>query len=630
MPVTVFISYSSADRAEALAVRRMLTGRGCTVWLDVFDIRVAEDLKRELGEGIGNAAVLCLLLSPTAVASPWVAEEIARGLEHSAKRGMRLISVLLRPCRPPDNLLGRVMLDATAGIASPDVSARLARAVLGADAVGDMEIDAAMQEALQARQNEMEAALVLPELAEKLNDVRAVAMRKLEISFNHAALPVGKVLAVSLTFDSLFSQPMWFLFAHYREGRTWPRWMKMSELDHKEVRSDGKRVDGRFEWFDHKRVLEPQHDGTDLRDLPATFNLELSGKSWQPKGSIGTYAGSPTVPHLQQEMVIPSLEKLVEKGASFDIVLLGVDEKSQEVVTLDENDLDVRIVSLVDNQPLTLFRSAHGPVGRVVLRGSFLQNRKSLIEREVLLGLYPRTNELAIAEREQRRQAAFALLDKPEDDLSPEERRGVGVLRYGRAKLEMFRVFNSAPPPGPARQKLHQRALDECMAVCRILGPLTTADLRIDDVGMIFWAASNLAHYYLKGGVADRAVQYGEVAVDLVREAGLRDPDEPEYQRWLASGMAHLAEAQAAAGDETVAMASLHASIKILRALDQAFSTPGRRLDLREALESALKVSERWTTASSTERQRWADLEKSLASESSSAKPKKGAKKPRP
>ena len=55
MPVKIFISYSSVDRAEALAVRRLLTNRGCTVWLDVFDIRVAADLKRELGEGIGYA-----------------------------------------------------------------------------------------------------------------------------------------------------------------------------------------------------------------------------------------------------------------------------------------------------------------------------------------------------------------------------------------------------------------------------------------------------------------------------------------------------------------------------------------------------------------------------------------------
>ncbi len=234
MPVKVFISYSSADRADALTVRRLLTNRGCTVWLDVFDIRVAAGLKRELGDGIGNADVLCLLLSPTAVASPWVKEEIARGEEHAAKRGLRLIVVLLRPCRPPDSLLGRVMLDATAGISSPDVSARLARAVLGADVVGDMEIDAAMQEALQAKQNEMEAAAVLPELAGQLDAVRGKSIRKLRISFRQEALPLGKVLAISFTFDTLFSLPMWFLFAHYREGRTWPKWMKIVEREHHE------------------------------------------------------------------------------------------------------------------------------------------------------------------------------------------------------------------------------------------------------------------------------------------------------------------------------------------------------------------------------------------------------------
>lgn len=531
MPVKVFISYSSADRAEALAVRRLLTNRGCTVWLDVFDIRVAADLKCELGEGIGNADVLCLLLSPTAVASPWVAEEIARGEEHIARRDMRLVAVLLRPCRPPDSLFGRVMLDATAGISSPDVSARLARTVLGAEAVGDMEIDAALQEALQARQNEMEAALVLPELAAQLDAVRGVPVRKLEISFRQEALPSGKVLAVSFTFDELFSQPMWFLFAHYRDGGTWPLWMKtMRERDHQEIRSDGKRIDGRFEWFDHVRVLDPQLDGTDLRDLPATFDLELSGEQWRPGGSIASYVGGPTVPHLEQTMEVPSLAKLVEKHASFAVALLGREEGAQEAIVLEENDLDVRIVGTAGDHAITLFRSTHGPVERTVLRGTYLQNRKSPIEREVILGLYSRPHELAVEDRTRRRQAAFALIDKPEKELSPEERRVVGLLHHDRAQLGMSRVFGSAPPPGPAREQLHRSALDECMAVCRILGPLAAEDPRINDVRMTFWAASKLAHYYLKGGAADRAVPYAEAAVDLVQEAALRDPDEPEYQ----------------------------------------------------------------------------------------------------
>src|ERR1700675_3591385 len=84
----VFISYSSADRYDALTVRDILQRSGCTVWLDVFDIRGSADLKHELGAGIGAADILCLLLSPTSVLSPWVAEEIARAQREKAARGL--------------------------------------------------------------------------------------------------------------------------------------------------------------------------------------------------------------------------------------------------------------------------------------------------------------------------------------------------------------------------------------------------------------------------------------------------------------------------------------------------------------------------------------------------------------
>jgi hypothetical protein len=606
----VFISYSSADRAEALTVRRLLTSQGCTVWLDVFDIRVAADLKRELGDGIGNADVLCLLLSPTAVASPWVAEEIARGTEQAA-RGLRIVAVLLRPCRPPDSLIGRVLLDATNGLASPDVSARLVRAIVGAHAVGDLDLDAAMQQRLQAKQHEMEAALVLPELATQLDEFRTAPIRKLQISFQQEALPAGKVLAISLTFDTLFSKPMWFLFAHYRDGATWPRWMKTTrERDHQEIRSDGKRIDGRFEWFDEVRVLDPQIDGTDLRDLPATFDVELSGDTWQPGGSIESGGGGPTVPHLAQTMEVPPLAQLVDKQATFTVALLGENQGTQEPVAIDSNDLDVRIVGTAGGREITLFRSAHGPVERDVLSAAFLQTRKSAIEREAILGLYGRPRELAAEERARRREAAFALLDKPEEELSPDERRVAGLLHYGRAKLAMFRVFASAPPPGPARQQLHRSALGECMAVCRILGPLAE-DPRIDDVGRTFWAASSLANYYLKSGDAPRAISYAEAAVDLVQGASIKDPVEPEYQRWHASGLGRLAEGQAAVGNHRDAAASLDAGIEILRRLFETLATPGRRRDLQQAVDSAVAASAQWPDAQ-TVRQHWIELSQTL------------------
>jgi hypothetical protein len=199
-------------------------------------------------------------------------------------------------------------------------------------------------------------------------------------------------------------------------------------------------------------------------------------------------------------------------------------------------------------------------------------------------------------------------LDKPEAELSPEERRVVGVLHYGKAKLKMFRVFGTAPPPGPVREQLHLRALGECMAVCRVLGPLVAADPCIQDVGMTFWAASSLADYYLKGKAAERAIPYAEAAVGLAQEVARRDPDEPEYQRWRASGLARLADAQAALSEHTAAIASLDASIEILRVLHNELPTPGRQRDLKEAVEAAVKLSEPWTDASSPERQRWVEL----------------------
>jgi hypothetical protein len=46
--------------------------------------------------------------------------------------------------------------------------------------------------------------------------------------------------------------------------------------------------------------------------------------------------------------------------------------------------------------------------------------------------------------------------------------------------------------------------------------------------------------------------------------------------------------------------------------LHQTLPTAGRLRDLREAVESALKMSERWATISSTERQQWIELSKPL------------------
>ncbi len=524
-------------------MRRLLEGHGCNVWLDVFDIRVAANLKTELGGGIAKADVMCLLLSPSAVASPWVAEEIARAEKQRVKRGMVTVVVLVRPCRPPDTLLQKVLLDATAGLDSPDVRARFARAVLGKKSVDDRAIDAAMQEALQARQDELQAALELPQLAKGLAAVRRKPIRRLAFSFEPAALPRGEVLAVSLTIDKLFSQPMRFLFAHFREGRTWPAWMELAEPQPDDVRSNGKRIVGRFEWFKRVLPLDEIIDGSDLHDRPAEHTLELDGKMWRPEGSIRTYEGGPGAPHLPQKMEIPPLASLVSSNASFGIALLGQDSKSRRAVTREECDLNFSVKAQFESGPeVTLFRSDHRPLERNVLSGAYLSSKKSEIEREAILGVYPRATALVATERRQRREAAMALLAKPEASLALEERRIVATLRYSEAQLQVSRLFGSAPPPGPAREKLQESALSACDAVLRLLAPLVAVDPRYHDVGMAYWAASTLAHLHNLLRASTPAVRYARTALALVKAAAAQVPDETEFGRWVASATARLAE----------------------------------------------------------------------------------------
>ena len=602
----VFISYSSMDRYEALIVRDILRHSGRTVWLDVFDIRVSADLKHELGSGIGSADVMCLLLSPSSVLSPWVAEEIARAEREKAARGLRVVPVLLRPCRPPDALLGTVMLDATEGLASADVRARLTRAVVGKEAVDDATLDIALQESLGLRAKEMDAARVLPELAQSLADVRDEPIRDVQITLDHTALPRDRVLAVGLEFDPLFSQPMWFVFAHYREERTWPEGMGLEELDHSRIRFDGKRIDARLQWFDSVVPLSEEPDGSDLRDRPASFDLQMSGDTWQPNRSVSTYEGGPTVQHLAQKLELPSLAELVEKNAAFRISLLRAERGGEEEVGSDENDFDVHVVARYPSgREATLFRSTHTPLERAILKGAFLADRKNAIEREAILNLYARATSQAAEERDERRRRAAALVDSPEAELSPDERRTAAKLHYGRAGLEMYRVFNNAPPPGPARQKLHQRAVAECDVVFRLLQPLVAAENDFDDVAMAFWSASHLAQFFRATDDATNTRARAEAALSILRAAMARDPAEPAYRRWEATAVAQVAADKAGSGDRAAAAANLRQSVNAFRSLYDAWPNSARGADLETALGDAVAHASEWQLGNAAPAREW-------------------------
>src|SRR5207253_3930440 len=99
----VFISYSSRDRQEAFAIKELLEANDAKVWLDYFDIRTSSELRKELRNRVREASIFCLLLSPSAVESRWVDEEIESALA-AAGKGLRILPLILRPCRIPDKL----------------------------------------------------------------------------------------------------------------------------------------------------------------------------------------------------------------------------------------------------------------------------------------------------------------------------------------------------------------------------------------------------------------------------------------------------------------------------------------------------------------------------------------------
>lgn len=593
--LTVFISYSSRDIDEALTIRRILTTNGCTVWLDVFDIRVSQDLKTELGGGIGNAAIFCLLLSPTAVASPWVAHEIEKGLQEVNARKMRLIPIILRPCTLPDALNGLVCLDATKGIDAPTVTTRLLRSILGNKKISDAKIDLAFKKEMQEKEEEAEAMLQMPELAKKVAALADDPILELTISFNRHALPAGKILAVSFEFDRLFSQPMWFLFAHFAEGRTWPGWMKRTiELDHYDIPDDGMRMDGRFEWYDHVSVLECGGDGTDLRSLPASFSVKLDGKAWRPSGGMQTYAGGPSLIHMQQEMQIPGIQTLIKKDAQFYVSLLDIQTEQQEPVVQDENDLNVKILTTIQDKTVTLFNSSHDTIERSVLKGDFLSGIKTAIKREAVLGFYPKSKEINNKIYDEKRVEAHQLLNKSIDALSVVERRTAGALTYDIAKLEIFRCYNSAPPRGKARDELYERALQSCWKVCLLLGPIAQKDPRVEDVGMVFWANSNIAEFFRKLGDKENARKYSDMVTGFMSDIVKLDNTEPAYKRWLASAQVRYARILGDAQDLPGAMDLLVAAISSYNKMYEEVKNKARKDNLRENITEALKISAEW------------------------------------
>src|SRR3990172_1207371 len=109
----VFISHSRVDKkfVQRLATD-LRTIEGIDAWIDYWEINPGDNAPQKLEEGISEAEVFILVLSPESVNSTWVEherqvwlvmqiEEEKHAKEESRSPKRRLIPVLYRDCQKP-------------------------------------------------------------------------------------------------------------------------------------------------------------------------------------------------------------------------------------------------------------------------------------------------------------------------------------------------------------------------------------------------------------------------------------------------------------------------------------------------------------------------------------------------
>ncbi len=95
MSQDIFISYSRRDQEFVTRLASDLNARIAGVWFDQSAIQAGEKWHDEIMEGIQGCKAFILVLSPDAMESRYVREEVNKALE----LGRRIFPVIYRPAK---------------------------------------------------------------------------------------------------------------------------------------------------------------------------------------------------------------------------------------------------------------------------------------------------------------------------------------------------------------------------------------------------------------------------------------------------------------------------------------------------------------------------------------------------
>ncbi len=100
-PVRVFVSHHHSPDEDRFTARLVadLEAAGADVWVDTAGI-ASDDFVKKISEGLTGRQWLVLVMTPEAVASPWVQREVNAALnEHTAGRMLGVLPLMMQPCQ---------------------------------------------------------------------------------------------------------------------------------------------------------------------------------------------------------------------------------------------------------------------------------------------------------------------------------------------------------------------------------------------------------------------------------------------------------------------------------------------------------------------------------------------------
>jgi hypothetical protein len=571
----VFISYSSRDRPDALRLKEIAEADGHDAWMDLFDIRPSARLASELEQGVSSADVLCLLLSPSAVASPWVREELRHALA-AEEKGLRVMPVILRAAPIPDELADHVALDATRGLTDDATVMRIRRA-LGGNVEEAILLDALRRGELADRAAIEEAEDALPGRREALERVSDAPIRELSVSIDQDTWPgdATGVIEIVLSID-IFVGSMSILLAPYVEGHTWRPDGGIEERPPDEFFASRKpRVDARLLWAGRTLTAVSSRDGTDLGELPLSFGFRLPGDEYTGSERATTMA-------LLERFELPSLRQLTDKGASVKVWTHPPGGGDPKGVDPRSTDLRLRLWAPLRHDEagiygFDLWRDLDR-LDYVLWRAPTLRDCAGDLERMALLSLYrdrPLRADLNSAERRQRIAAAV----ESGDSVAEEDRWAAFNLSAGRADVPRLRgQAREAAQYGHEAAGLVIDTPPERLDYPKAFGLLGTLTALVEDLARA-------------GGTQAAIDHYSDTVVGLARRLSELHPDEADYRRALARNL--MQRARLHAGTPR-AVEDVKAAVSTVEGLVQEEALPWRVDEARSLRRDGAALLEDW------------------------------------